>query len=82
MCIPPVQLKRSSAVPLGCHAQAKIKIADWTSRIPRDIPLRTPPNVNGPKVMAMQIVQEKQLKLLVAKTTGVVVAEIVLPGWS
>ena len=33
------------------------------------------------KVMEMQIVQEKQLKLLVAKTTGVVVAEIVLPDW-
>ena len=49
--------------------------------MPRDIPLRIPPNVNGPKVMEMQIVQEKQLKLLVAKTTGVVVAEIVLPGW-
>ena len=40
--------KRSSAVPLGCHAQAKIKIADWTSGIPRDIPLRIPSNVNGP----------------------------------
>ena len=70
-----------TAEAIGCHAQAKIKIPDWTSGIPRDIPLRIPSNVNGLKVMEMQIVQEKQLKLLVAKTTGVVVAEIVLPGW-
>ena len=40
--------QRSSAVPLRCHAKAKIKIADWTSGISRDIPLRILPNVNGP----------------------------------